>query len=92
MAADRNLQVLEGDKVIEIKSSEVDKGKAACLWLDESYEFILAAGDDWTDEDTFMVMPQEAFTIKVGTKNTVARYRCKSHKDIRKLIHELISL
>jgi trehalose 6-phosphate synthase/phosphatase len=86
MATDRNLQVLEGDKVIEIKSSEVDKGKAACMWINDSYDFVLAAGDDWTDEDTFRAMPERAFTIKVGTKNTIAKFRCRAYTDIRKLL------
>ncbi|MEM7551389.1 MAG: bifunctional alpha,alpha-trehalose-phosphate synthase (UDP-forming)/trehalose-phosphatase [Bacteroidota bacterium] len=86
LSQNRNLQVLEGDKVIEIKSSEVDKGKAATLWLSDEYDFVFAAGDDWTDEDTFEAMPEDAYTIKVGNKSTAAHYRCPSNKELRELL------
>lgn len=33
---------------------------------DELYDFILAAGDDTTDEDLFRALPNHAWTIKVG--------------------------
>ncbi|MFX5626641.1 trehalose-phosphatase, partial [Acinetobacter baumannii] len=53
------LQVLLGNKVVEIKSAGVNKGKAAQHWLDQEpdWDFILAMGDDWTDEDLFAAMP-----------------------------------
>src|SRR5690606_4427934 len=59
------LQLLNGYKVVEVKQSEVNKGKAALSLLEkENYDFILAIGDDYTDEDIFKVLPHEAVTIK----------------------------
>ncbi len=91
ITVDKNLKVLEGNKVVEIKNSEIDKGKAAAIWLRKySFDFILACGDDWTDEDTFKAMPEDAFTIKVGTNSSAAKYRVTDHKDIRTVLKGLL--
>ena len=52
------LGVLEGNKVIEVKNAGINKGHAALKWVaNEYFDFILAAGDDRTDEDIFHVLP-----------------------------------
>jgi trehalose 6-phosphate synthase/phosphatase len=85
-----NLQIMDGDKVIEIKYSGINKGKAATYKMgDEKFDFILAIGDDWTDEYTFEAMPDTAYTIKVGTKNTKARLYIESVSDVRELLHQI---
>ena len=72
------LQILDGNKVIEIKSIMYDKGTAASTFLkDEEYDFIMAVGDDKTDEDLFRAMPQYAFTIKIGSDPSLAEYSIK---------------
>lgn len=87
LAADQNLQVLEGDMVVEIKSSEVNKGRASQKWLQRAKaEFYMAIGDDWTDEDTFKAMPPEAFTIKVGSTQSAAKYSVTDYTEVRKLL------
>jgi trehalose 6-phosphate synthase/phosphatase len=92
MASNKNLTVMEGDKVVEIKNSEVNKGYAADKWLmKDKYDFIFAVGDDWTDEDTFTAMPEEAITIKVGQISSVAKYRIESFKLVRNFLKNLIS-
>lgn len=86
----RNLHVLEGDKVLEIRNSDVNKGLAALRILEYySPDFIMACGDDRTDEDTFTVLPKEANTIKVGTGASAARYSTSSFADIRRLLTTL---
>lgn len=91
-AADMGLQLLEGSKVIEVKSANINKGNAAKEWL-KNYpaSFILAIGDDFTDEDTFKVMPEEAITIKVGAGISIATYSLKNPDEVytflKKLIH-----
>lgn len=88
---DKNLKVLEGNKVVEIKNSEVDKGRAAKLWLSKyPSDFILACGDDWTDEDTFRALPSDAYSIKVGTSSSAAKYRVHDHTEIRALLKSLL--
>jgi len=72
------LQILDGNKVLEIKSIMYDKGTAASTFLkDEAYDFIMAVGDDKTDEDLFRAMPDHAFTIKIGSDPSLAEYSLK---------------
>ena len=90
MAFGWGLQILQGHKVIELKSNMVSKGYAARLWLEDgAYDFVLAAGDDHTDEDTFKAMPDDAVTIKVGGDVSAARYSIDSVSDVRALLKEL---
>lgn len=90
--ADRGLQILQGDKVIEIKSMAVNKGRAARRWLEKDrYDFIMAIGDDHTDEDTFKEMPHDAVTIKVGSNLSAANYYVHSYLDVRILLQELLA-
>lgn len=89
--ANLNLEIMDGDKVIEIKNAGINKGKAALDKIgDKQYDFILALGDDWTDEYTFNALPESALTVKVGTKSTAARYYVKSVADVRLLLKELV--
>ncbi|MGB3180816.1 MAG: bifunctional alpha,alpha-trehalose-phosphate synthase (UDP-forming)/trehalose-phosphatase [Cyclobacteriaceae bacterium] len=87
------LQVLEGDMVLEIKSLEVNKGRGAKKWLtDFPAEFIFAVGDDETDEDMFRIMPKSAYTIKVGRKNSEARFNLKNHRKVRELLRTMAGM
>ncbi|HTM65510.1 MAG TPA: bifunctional alpha,alpha-trehalose-phosphate synthase (UDP-forming)/trehalose-phosphatase [Flavipsychrobacter sp.] len=89
---DRGLQLLQGDKVIEVKSITVNKGRAAKRWLEkDDYDFILAVGDDYTDEDTFKAMPEDAITIKVGSNISAAIYYLNSYEDVRTLLREMVN-
>jgi trehalose-phosphatase len=85
-----NLQILEGNKVIEIKSMAYNKGTVASRILQEGrYGFAMAIGDDKTDEDLFRVMPSDAHTIKVGTGLSIARYNLRKQKQLYDLFQEL---
>lgn len=68
-------EILEGNKVLEIKSGRYDKGTAALKFLSEAdCDFILAAGDDKTDEFLFKALPGSAYSIKIGLSPSVAKY------------------
>lgn len=70
-----NLQIMKGNKIVEVKNSNVTKGSEALRLLGkEQYDFIMAVGDDTTDEDMFMALPEQAITIKVGRNSNVAKY------------------
>jgi len=80
------LQILEGNKVIEVKNNGINKGRAVLRWIQQlSPDFIMAIGDDKTDEDIFNQL-SEHITIKVGIGTTAANYRVKTPKDIRNII------
>ena len=69
-----NVHVVHGNKVVELRSAGVDKGTAAQYLLDgKDYDFILAAGDDRTDEDLFKAIPEDVYSIKVGYCSAHAR-------------------
>ncbi|MCD4769095.1 MAG: bifunctional alpha,alpha-trehalose-phosphate synthase (UDP-forming)/trehalose-phosphatase [Bacteroidales bacterium] len=87
LTANLNLEIMDGDKVLEIKYSGINKGKAAINKMtNNSYDFILAVGDDWTDEYTFDAMPAQAYTIKVGAKTTKASFYIYSVDHVRELL------
>lgn len=85
-----NVHVLEGNKVIEVKNTGINKGRAAFEWLNrQSWDFILAIGDDLTDEDVFKALPDSAYSIKVGIDSTAAKYKIKSPEGVWNLLLEL---
>jgi len=89
LTANDDLQVLEGNKVVEVKNAGVSKGKATMNWLDENdWDYIMALGDDHTDEDIFKALPDSAHTIKVGLDKSVARYHLLSVKEVREFLGE----
>lgn len=90
VTADRGLQMLPGNKIIEIKNAEVNKGKVALNWLEgNDYDYIMALGDDHTDEDMFKVMPERAFTIKIGSNISSARFYLRDFREVRRLLRSL---
>lgn len=92
LTANLNLEIMDGDKVIEIKYSGINKGRAATKKLGNTkYDFLLAIGDDWTDEYTFDAMPEDAYTIKVGTKTTKANFYIESVENVRILLKDFLN-
>lgn len=86
----KNLQIMEGNKVLEIKNDVINKGRAAQAILEQApFDFILAIGDDYTDEDTFKAMPPYAFTLKVGFAETSARFNIGSVEEVNNLLQKL---
>jgi trehalose 6-phosphate synthase/phosphatase len=91
LTANLNLQVLEGSKVVEVKNAGVDKGRAAWRWISrKTWDFILAIGDDLTDEDVFKVLPPTAWSIKVRFSVSAARFNLSSPSRVRALLREMI--
>ena len=91
MVANNELSVLQGNKVIEIKSSNANKGRATTqLLMKDDYDHVLIMGDDWTDEYMFEAAPEFATTIKVGYVKTKAKYQIKDSDSVRKLLHKLV--
>ncbi|GLB50225.1 bifunctional alpha,alpha-trehalose-phosphate synthase (UDP-forming)/trehalose-phosphatase [Neptunitalea lumnitzerae] len=87
LIANHHLSVLEGNKVIEIKSGNVNKGRAASRMLvRDDYDFVFAIGDDWTDEYMFRDLPETAVTVKVGLQKTSAKYFVQNTQEVRTLL------
>jgi len=93
MARGSKLEVLEGNRALEIKRPEVSKSKATIEFLEDgNYDFVMVIGDNWTDEDTFRDLPANAITLRVGYDFTRAKYNLKSHLEVRKLLESLCSI
>lgn len=84
------LQMLQGNKALEIKNPIISKGSAVARWLSKSYGFVLALGDDATDEELFLALPLDAYSIKVGRGLTHAHYRLASYREVLKLLRKLV--
>jgi trehalose 6-phosphate synthase/phosphatase len=83
------LQLLQGNKALEIKNPRISKGIAAQRWLRRTHDFILFIGDDATDEELFEVLPESAYSIKVGRGRTAARLRLPRSGEVIKLLRVL---
>lgn len=92
LTANLDLQVLEGNKVVEVKNAGVNKGKASLQWLNaDDWDFVMAIGDDHTDEDTFKVLPADGYSIKVGLGASAARFNVLSVEEVRNLLRDLVN-
>ncbi|WP_017812977.1 MULTISPECIES: bifunctional alpha,alpha-trehalose-phosphate synthase (UDP-forming)/trehalose-phosphatase [Paenibacillus] len=88
-----SLGILEGNKVLEIKDTRMNKGHGAHQMMQgKDYDFIFGVGDDHTDEDLFDALPEDAFSIKVGAGNTHANYRLQSFRNIRQLLKRFVDM
>jgi len=91
LTANLDIGVFEGSKILEVKNLGISKGHVVELWLKkQKWDFILAAGDDYTDEELFAVLPQNAYSIKVGYSISKARFNVDSVGELRLLLEELI--
>ena len=83
------LQVIDGNKVIEIRMAGIDKGIAARRIVERTEsDFVLVVGDDKTDEDMFKAMAGQATTIKVGSGHSAAQYSLAHHSEVIRLLNE----
>jgi trehalose 6-phosphate synthase/phosphatase len=80
-----------GNKIVEVRPAGVVKGSTARFFLQQrDFDFILAAGDDVTDEDLFKSLPDHANTIKVGMGRSFAKYSAPSYKEVRTLLQSFL--
>ena len=85
-----NLQIMRGNKIVEIKSPNHSKGSEVRRLLNQdNFDFILSMGDDTTDEDTFRELPASAYTIKIGAISEVARYNLLSQTQVLPFLKKL---
>jgi trehalose 6-phosphate synthase/phosphatase len=85
------LEMLEGNKVIEVRTRGADKRACALRILaraDGGAAF--AIGDDRTDEDLFAAMPADAITVRVGAGASRARFRIDGVDETRALLRGLL--
>ena len=87
------VELLRGDKVIEIRPTGVSKGRIIERVVDHAEQpaaVLVAMGDDQTDEDLFLALPPDGLAIGVGFRPTVARYRVASPRAARAFLESLL--
>jgi trehalose 6-phosphate synthase/phosphatase len=90
LAANLNIGVFEGRKIVEVKPYGINKGYAVLPWLElRKWSFILAGGDDYTDEDLFTVLPPLSYSFKIGPGISRAVYRVNTVDEFRSLLTAL---
>ncbi len=90
MTSNLDIQVtmMKGNKILEVHNAGVDKGSAAMKFLPEdcSEYFILAIGDDYTDENLFRAMPSHAITMKVDYAPSYSKYNLSGYNEVLSLL------
>ncbi|SKB84878.1 bifunctional alpha,alpha-trehalose-phosphate synthase (UDP-forming)/trehalose-phosphatase [Dyadobacter psychrophilus] len=87
-----NLQVIDGSKVVEVKKTAFNKGTASRAFVENgNYDFVLAIGDDTTDEDMFEALPETAYTIKIGDDLSAARNHIRSQEEVFHFLNFMVS-
>lgn len=90
LAASLQLRIISGSRVVEVQPAGADKGVAAHHWLNkDTWGFVLAAGDDTTDEDLFKAMPEHAVTVKVRPGLTAAKHHVDTPAEMLTLLENL---
>ncbi|MBD3243943.1 MAG: bifunctional alpha,alpha-trehalose-phosphate synthase (UDP-forming)/trehalose-phosphatase [Chitinivibrionales bacterium] len=80
----------EDTKVVEIRHGGIDKGRAVSRWVSGvSFDFILAVGNDSSDEELFGILPPEAYSFRVGYGPTAARFVLHDTDEVRGLLSSL---
>jgi trehalose 6-phosphate synthase/phosphatase len=85
------LQVIDWNKVVEVRISGFDKGATALKIInEEDPDFVLCMGDDTTDEDMFKALAGEAYTIKINSGASAAQYTILSQQKVVPLLNSLL--
>lgn len=91
MLADSPLKAVKGQKTVEVKLLWANKGQVySRLTQDHRFDFVMAAGDDATDEDLFCQLPASAWTIHIGRNRSRAKYYLSSPDEMVTLLTELL--
>jgi trehalose 6-phosphate synthase/phosphatase len=92
-ASNIDVQMVNGNHALEMRNAGIDKGVAAMHWLSKIKRyprFVLALGDDLTDEDLFRVLPRDSYSIKVGFQSSYAKYNIINPHEVSLLLRELV--
>jgi hypothetical protein len=71
------VDILSGDKVVEIRTQGINKGIVATSLIaaQPGAVTVLAMGDDQTDEDLFAALPDDGVAVHIGSRASRAHYR-----------------
>jgi trehalose 6-phosphate synthase/phosphatase len=86
------LQIVPGNKILEVKPLAFNKGTEIKRRMEKNiFDFVIAMGDDTTDEDMFRALPDFGIGIKVGDFSPIAAYRIPCQSEVIPFLTKLIS-
>ncbi len=89
LTANIDVHIIQGNKTVEARVAGVNKGTGGLRFLNQrTYDFILCIGDDTTDEDLFAVLPETAYSIRVGLSGTCARNTIGSVDEVIQILEQ----
>jgi trehalose 6-phosphate synthase/phosphatase len=85
------VEILQGDKVLEVRPHGVNKGRVAAQVLARAAEgsLVYAMGDDRTDEDLFAALPEGSIAVHVGPGESRASLRVTDVAAARALLSSI---
>ncbi len=85
------VRVVSGERIVEVRSYEINKGIVLTEGLARMPEpgFVLAMGDDRTDEDLFSALPENSAGIHVGPAQSRAAVRLRNPAAAREFLKAL---
>ncbi|WP_207493641.1 bifunctional alpha,alpha-trehalose-phosphate synthase (UDP-forming)/trehalose-phosphatase [Aridibaculum aurantiacum] len=90
LTANTPIQVIDGNKVLEVRQTGVDKGITALKMLNHfNPEFTLCLGDDTTDEDMFKTLDGKGVTVKIGTGATAANFNIPTQAEVLPFLQQV---
>ncbi len=93
LTANLELVVYIGNRSVEVRTSRVSKGTFYLTQLaKDPWDFILAIGDDWTDESLFSVLPPSSASVRVGLTASTARFNVESNEEALALLERLVQV
>jgi len=92
MLAESPVKAVRGQKTVEVKSLWANKGQvySRLLLSGTVPDFIMAAGDDVTDEDLFARLPENAWSIHVGRNQSRAKYYLSNPDEMVAFLAQLV--
>ena len=92
MLAQTELRAFRGEKIVEVKPIWANKGEAVDRLLQDfpDPDFVLAVGDDRTDEDVFEHLGSDAWTVHVGAGQTRASFIVTDFQAVRRTLELLV--
>lgn len=93
MLVNAPVEVHHGKKIVEVSSIHVNKGVALEYFVKRgTYDCVLCAGDDQTDEAMFRLDRPELLKVKVGEGDSRAEYRIPDQQGFRNLLLRLLKV
>ena len=90
LTANTPVQVIDGNKVLEVRLTGLNKGMTANKLLNHfKPDFTICLGDDTTDEDMFKALEGKAYTIRIGNTATTANYNILTQDEVLPFLEKL---